>query len=457
MSKRRNAVTVKVTSPCNEDWNAMIGDDLMRFCSHCAKHVNDISRLRRKDALRLVKRSQGNVCVRYAVDPRTGGPVFADSLYQITRRAPALAAGVVGASLGLTTAAYAQGNARVTARDAERTETAAPSSAAKPDAAPEQKSVGRIIGTVFDPVGAVVPGVSISVRNTNTNAMTTVSTGEDGTFAFDRLPAGRYSLTTKKLPGFEERSIRVLEVYDGGETLEMITLEPEVRQIMGAVAFSREVVYRNPLMLAVENEEIEEVLALLGGGASPNEAESDGRTPIFAAVESAEIEIVRALITFGADLNYRDEKKRTPIMVLDDEASVELVDLLLGSGAKIDASDEDERTVLMWAAENATAEVVKLFIEAKADVNARDKKGWTALMLAAYEDDIEKVRALLLAGAEVNAKNEDGETAWDQTTDEEVEALLVSFGAIVDDDDVDDAEETDDDSDEDDGDDEPFR
>jgi len=35
------------------------------------------------------------------------------------------------------------------------------------------------------------------------------------------------------------------------------------------------------------------------------------------------------------------------------------------------------------------------------------------------------------AGADVKAKNYDGETAWDQTSEKEIEDLLVSFGAVT--------------------------
>ena len=52
-------------------------------------------------------------------------------------------------------------------------------------------------------------------------------------------------------------------------------------------------------------------------------------------------------------------------------------------------------------------------------------------MEAASNDDLETVRLLLESGAEVNAKNKQGETAWDLTTDDEVEELLVGYGAIV--------------------------
>src|SRR4051812_38970113 len=86
----------------------MEGNDRVRFCSHCAKHVNNLSEMTRKEATRFVRASGGDICIRYIVDPRTKRPIFAQQLLQITRRAPAIGAGVLTASIAVSTAAYAQ-------------------------------------------------------------------------------------------------------------------------------------------------------------------------------------------------------------------------------------------------------------------------------------------------------------------------------------------------------------
>src|SRR3954464_1520431 len=86
----------------------MSGNDRVRFCSHCAKSVNDLSTMTRKEATRFVRTSGGDICIRYIADPVTRQPLFAEQLLQITRRAPSLAAGVVTASMAVTTASYAQ-------------------------------------------------------------------------------------------------------------------------------------------------------------------------------------------------------------------------------------------------------------------------------------------------------------------------------------------------------------
>jgi hypothetical protein len=43
----------------------MRGDALSRFCSHCSKHVYDISQLTRSAAETLILEKEGRLCVRY--------------------------------------------------------------------------------------------------------------------------------------------------------------------------------------------------------------------------------------------------------------------------------------------------------------------------------------------------------------------------------------------------------
>ena len=108
MSKKSFIDSVEVGSPCSEDWNQMQGTDKIRLCSHCVKHVNNLSEMTRKEATKLVRASNGIICIRYIANPVTKRPMFAEQLLQITRRRPGIAAGVMSASLSLSTFAHAQ-------------------------------------------------------------------------------------------------------------------------------------------------------------------------------------------------------------------------------------------------------------------------------------------------------------------------------------------------------------
>src|SRR5688572_4565574 len=110
--------SVRVKDPCTKAWDEMTGNDQVRFCTHCDKEVNNLSAMTRKEALKLVRKSGGSLCIRYVQQPITKAPMFSEQLTQITRRrSPLMAAGVMTASLTLSTLAYAQGGAMVPARE----------------------------------------------------------------------------------------------------------------------------------------------------------------------------------------------------------------------------------------------------------------------------------------------------------------------------------------------------
>lgn len=58
-----------------------------------------------------------------------------------------------------------------------------------------QNTTGRISGTITDPNGAVVQGASVKAVNLETNFTRETTSGNDGSFAFQLLPPGRYKVT----------------------------------------------------------------------------------------------------------------------------------------------------------------------------------------------------------------------------------------------------------------------
>src|SRR5262245_8599550 len=58
-----------------------------------------------------------------------------------------------------------------------------------------QFGTGTILGTISDPSGAVLPGVTVSAKNNATNETRTFTTDPGGNFQFNALPAGTYTLT----------------------------------------------------------------------------------------------------------------------------------------------------------------------------------------------------------------------------------------------------------------------
>ena len=67
MNKQRVSLDViKVAEPCTESWERMSGDERVRFCHGCRKHVYNLSAMSRTEAERLVCEGAGSLCVRFA-------------------------------------------------------------------------------------------------------------------------------------------------------------------------------------------------------------------------------------------------------------------------------------------------------------------------------------------------------------------------------------------------------
>ncbi|QQS42774.1 MAG: TonB-dependent receptor [Acidobacteriota bacterium] len=80
--------------------------------------------------------------------------------------------------------------------------------------AQSQTTTGLIQGTVYDSAGAVVPGASVTVTNTETGFTRTVTSNSDGFFTAPLLPLGNYRLSATA-QGFADYSVENLRVTIG--------------------------------------------------------------------------------------------------------------------------------------------------------------------------------------------------------------------------------------------------
>jgi outer membrane receptor protein involved in Fe transport len=81
---------------------------------------------------------------------------------------------------------------------------------------------GLLRGSAHDASGAVIPGVTITVRNANTGESRTVECGSDGAYVVPELPAGEYNLVAQA-PGLSPVTSRV-QVAVGANTTADFTL-----------------------------------------------------------------------------------------------------------------------------------------------------------------------------------------------------------------------------------------
>lgn len=56
---------VRVASPCQADWDQMIGSEQVRFCGQCNLNVYNLSGLTRDQAESLIVRNEARLCVRF--------------------------------------------------------------------------------------------------------------------------------------------------------------------------------------------------------------------------------------------------------------------------------------------------------------------------------------------------------------------------------------------------------
>src|SRR5262249_36969795 len=134
-----------------------------------------------------------------------------------------------------------------------------------------QSDVGTITGFARDPTGAVVPNITVDIRNEATGAERKVTTNQDGLYSVTNIPSGLYTVTAEAA-GFKKfvadhnkldpnATARVdinLTVGQASETVEVTasaqTLQTDSAQVQKLVTRSQidalELNGRNPIYLA---------------------------------------------------------------------------------------------------------------------------------------------------------------------------------------------------------------
>ncbi|HEY9785679.1 MAG TPA: hypothetical protein V6D17_09780 [Candidatus Obscuribacterales bacterium] len=69
--------SIQIAAPCSVDWNSMSGDERIRFCQQCKLNVYNISEMSKKEAVELIRKSEGRTCIR--MYKRCDGTVITDN------------------------------------------------------------------------------------------------------------------------------------------------------------------------------------------------------------------------------------------------------------------------------------------------------------------------------------------------------------------------------------------
>src|SRR5437870_10245968 len=87
-----------------------------------------------------------------------------------------------------------------------------------------QTATGTIVGVVKDTSGALIPGVSIAVKHTDTGQTRTAISSDSGSYNVPLLPVGAYELTTT-MPGFKQQVRTGINLVIGQQAVIDLTLE----------------------------------------------------------------------------------------------------------------------------------------------------------------------------------------------------------------------------------------
>src|SRR6478672_5167363 len=97
-----------------------------------------------------------------------------------------------------------------------------------------QETTGTITGTTTDTTGGVLPGVSVTLKNSDTGIVRTVVTNEAGLYTASLLPVGQYEVVFE-LQGFQSVTLRGVTLHVNDR------LQLDGRMAVGAVAESIDV------------------------------------------------------------------------------------------------------------------------------------------------------------------------------------------------------------------------
>ena len=189
--------------------------------------------------------------------------------------------------------------------------------------------------------------------------------------------------------------------------------------------------------VAIEDDDLDKVRALLDSGLSPDTHIDFGEnfeTPLMKAARSGTLEIARLLLDRGADVNVRDREQATALEAAVSRDQTAMVALLLEKGADPNTVNKYMQSALSNAAAAGNLEVTEMLLKAKAKPELPGLV-LTPMMFGAFAGNTDLIRLLVRYGANVNyAAKETGQSALTSAITAgkpEVVAVLIELGANV--------------------------
>lgn len=89
---------LRVATPCEADWNQMVGDHRVRRCGDCKQNVYNFSAMTRAEAEAVIVAKDGKMCMRY-YERSDGTMLLKDCSIKRERRGALFAAGAAAAAV----------------------------------------------------------------------------------------------------------------------------------------------------------------------------------------------------------------------------------------------------------------------------------------------------------------------------------------------------------------------
>ncbi|WIH83036.1 ankyrin repeat domain-containing protein [Brachyspira pilosicoli] len=235
---------------------------------------------------------------------------------------------------------------------------------------------------------------------------------------------------TEEVVEEETKETAADETAENTETSETITedeLNNELDTTQNGSIVDPTVVDLDPkqleLLIAVKNNDIIAVNALLKENVNPNFVDEEGYSPLHRAVLNDNLDVVNVLLSYkdiDTEIKLPYEASvddwylggATPLLVASYTGNADIVNALIEAGSDIRAKDDiDGATTIHIASANGNNEVINILLNKDNTlINEADSMKDTPLHWASIKNQTDTISLLLANGADTKLTNSDGNT-----------------------------------------------
>lgn len=202
--------------------------------------------------------------------------------------------------------------------------------------------------------------------------------------------------------------------------------------VMDVLFNSTNISKKTAMILAIMDNNIEEVTFLINRGENIFKKNDEEETLLHYAAKNGCLEIAELLINHGANPLEKNKWGESPLHYAVKGKHLAIAQLLIHNGANVLEKDIRKMSPLHYAVKNRCLETAQLLIDNGANVSEKDKWQESPLHYAAYYGYLEMAQLLIHHGASVTGKNIWGESPLFNAVENrnlEITQLLIDNGA----------------------------